>query len=64
MGPRRIGGIVLIAVGVVIAYSGYEMSNSLGNQLGSVFQDSPTDDVMLRYVLGAASVAVGAFLAR
>jgi hypothetical protein len=64
MGPKRIGGIVLIVVGVGIAYSGYELSSSVGNQLGSAIKGSPTDSVMLRYVLGAVSAGVGAFLAK
>jgi hypothetical protein len=64
MNPRRLGGMVLIVVGIGIAYTGYQLSNSLGNQLHSAFQGSPTDSVTLRYVLGAASVGVGAILAR
>ena len=64
MGPKRIGGIVLIAIGLGIAYTGYEMSNTVGNQLGSAFKGSPTDNVMLRYVLGAVSGGGGAFLAK
>lgn len=64
MGPKRIGGIVLIVAGVVIAYTGYELSNTLGGQLESALKGSPTDSVMLRYVLGAVSAGVGAFLAK
>jgi hypothetical protein len=64
MEPKRIGGIVLIVIGLAIAYSGYELSNSVGNQLGSALKGSPTDSVMLRYVLAAVSAGVGAFLAK
>jgi hypothetical protein len=64
MGPKRIGGIVLIVIGLGIAYTGYELSNSVGSQLGSALKGSPTDSVMLRYVLGAVSAGVGAFLAK
>jgi hypothetical protein len=62
MGPKKIGGIVLIVIGLAVAYSGYEMSGTLGNQLGSAIKGSPTDSVMLRYVIGAVSAGVGAFL--
>ncbi|MBW2498597.1 MAG: DUF3185 family protein [Deltaproteobacteria bacterium] len=64
MDTKRIGGIVLIIVGLGIAYTGYTMSGSLGNQLGEAIKGSPSDSVMLRYVAGAACAAVGAFLAK
>lgn len=64
MSPKRIGGIVLIVVGAVLAYSGYELSQGVGSQIESAFKGSPTDNVMLRYVAGAVSAGVGAFLAK
>ena len=64
MGTNRIIGIVLIVVGLGIAYTGYDMSQSVGNQLGSALSGSPTDNVMIRYVAGAVSAAVGVFLAK
>ncbi len=64
MGTTRIIGIILVIVGVGLAYSGYAMSQSIGNQIGSALSGSPSDSVMLRYVAGAASAAVGVFLAK
>jgi hypothetical protein len=64
MGPRRIGGIVLIAIGLFVAYTGYQLSETVGSQIESAFRGSPTDSVMLRYVLGAVGVGVGGWLAR
>jgi len=64
MGPKRIAGVVLIIVGIGVAYTGFEMSGTVGDQIGSALKGSPTDSVMLRYVLGAVSAGVGAFLAR
>ncbi len=64
MEPKRIGGIVLIVIGLGIAYTGYDLSSTLGNELGSALKGSPTDSVMLRYVLGAVSAGVGIFLAK
>ncbi len=64
MGPKRIAGIALIVIGAVVAYSGYDLSNTVGSQLESAIKGSPTDSVMLRYVLGAVSAGVGAFLAK
>jgi hypothetical protein len=62
--PKRIGGIVLIVAGIGVAYTGYQMSNSVGNQLAEAWSGSPTDSVMLRYVGGAVLAAVGGFFAK
>ena len=62
MGQKQIGGIVLIVVGLGLAYWGYEESSSLGSSLNQAFSGSPSDNVMIKYIGGAASLAVGAFL--
>jgi hypothetical protein len=64
MGMKKIGGVILVVVGIGIAFTGYQMSGSVGNQIGSAFSGSPSDNVMLRYLAGAASVGVGVFLAK
>jgi hypothetical protein len=64
MEPKRIAGIVLIVIGLFFAYTGYEMSESVGGQIGSAIKGSPTDSVMLRYVIGAVSAGIGGFLAK
>ncbi len=64
MGMKKIGGLVLVIVGIGIAYTGFEMSGSVGSQIGSALKGSPTDGVMLRYVTGALCVAGGVFLAK
>ena len=55
-------GIMLLVVGIGMAYWGYQMSNSLGSQLNSAINGSPTDKVMMFYIGGAASFVVGLFL--
>lgn len=64
MNVKKIGGIVLIIAGIGIAYSGYEVSQTVGNQLGSAFSGSSSDGVITRYVAGAISAAVGVFLVK
>ena len=64
MEPKKIGGIVLVIIGLGIAYSGYEMSGTIGNQLCSALSGSPSDSVMLRYVIGAVCAVGGGFLAK
>ena len=61
MGQTKIGGIILIVVGLGLVYWGYEESSSLGSSLNQAFSGSPSDNVMLKYIGGAASVAVGTF---
>ena len=62
MSQMKIAGIVLIVVGLGLAYWGYEESSSLGSSLNQAFSGSPSDNVMAKYIGGAASLAVGAFL--
>ena len=64
MNPKRIGGLVLILAGIGVAYTGYQMSQSVGNQLSATFSGSPTDSVMIRYIGGAILAAIGGVLAR
>ena len=64
MSGKRIAGIVLVVLGLGVAYTGYQMSGALSNQLNEAISGSPTDDVIIRYIGGALSVALGAFLAK
>lgn len=64
MENKTIAGAILVLLGCGIAYTGYEMSGSIANQVGEAFSGSPSDSVMLRYVIGAVCVAVGALIAR
>jgi len=55
-------GIVLVVVGIGLAYWGYQISGSVGSQLRHAFSGSHSNEVMIRYMAGAASFAVGLFL--
>lgn len=55
-------GIVLVVAGVGLAYWGYQLSGSVGSQLRQAFSGSHSDEVMIRYIAGAASFAVGLFM--
>jgi hypothetical protein len=54
-------GIVLAVIGVGLLIWGYQMSDSVGNELSKTFTGSSTDGVMYRYIGGAASLLVGLF---
>ena len=64
MDIKRIAGIALVVVGLGLVYTGYQISESLGNQIGEALKGSPSDSVTLRYITGAVCVASGAVLAK
>lgn len=55
-------GIALIVIGLGLAFWGYQLSGSLGSQLTEAVTGSHTDQVMTRYIGGAASFVVGLYL--
>lgn len=55
-------GIVLVVVGIGLAYWGYQISGSVASQLRQAFSGSHSDEVLIRYIAGAASSAIGLFL--
>lgn len=65
MGNKQITtilGIVLLVVGIGLLAWGYQLSDSFSNQVTESLTGSSSDDVMYRYIAGAASLAVGAYL--
>jgi hypothetical protein len=64
MDVRKVVGLALVIVGLGLVYTGYQMSETLGNRIGEALQGSPTESVLLRYVTGAVFVASGAYLAK
>ena len=55
-------GIVLIVVGAGLLIWGFQMADSIGNQLTESLTGSWSDAVMIRYIGGAASLAAGLYL--
>ena len=62
MANRKMIGLVLAIVGAGLAVWGYRLSGGFGSQVTQAFTGSPTDKVMIFYIGGAASLAVGLFL--
>ena len=54
--------IVLMVIGVGLAYWGYSMSGGLDSQFSQALTGSSGDNVMFRYIAGTASFAAGLFL--
>ena len=59
---RKIVGIILAVVGVALLIWGYQMSDSIGNELTKTFTGASSNDVTYRYIAGAVCLAVGTFL--
>ncbi len=59
---QKIISIVLLVVGIGLAIWGYQQSGSLGSQLSQAVNGSPGDSVMMFYIGGAVSFAVGLYL--
>jgi phosphate/sulfate permease len=58
----KIVGIVLLVVGVGLAFWGYQISESVGSQITQTVTGSYTDKAMLLFIGGAASFVAGLFL--
>jgi hypothetical protein len=55
-------GAALSVAGTGLIVWGYRESQSLGDQLASAVTGDPSDDVLLFYVVGAASLVAGLVL--
>jgi hypothetical protein len=62
MGSMKLAGIVLVVVGLGLAFWGYQEASGLSSQLNEVVSGSPSDNVMIKYIAGAAAAAAGVFL--
>jgi Protein of unknown function (DUF3185) len=62
MASSKIGGIILVVIGLGLAYWGYRLSGGIGSQVTQAVTGSPTDRIMAFYIGGAVSFAVGLFL--
>lgn len=63
MSNNKLAGFVLLGVGAVLLYFGYNASQSVGSQLREAWSGSMSDRAMYYYLGGAVCVAVGAYLA-
>ncbi len=62
MGSTKLVGIVLLVVGALLLYFGYQSSQSVGGQITESLTGRFTDETMWYLIGGAAAVAAGAFL--
>ena len=62
MSGNKILGVVLLVIGAILLFFGYNASQSLGDQLTETLTGKFTDDTMWYIMAGSASVVVGALL--
>ena len=60
---QRIAGIVLLAVGILLALWGVNASNSVGSSFSRLFTGAPTDKSIYLLVGGVVAAIVGAAMA-
>ncbi|MFU8877494.1 MAG: DUF3185 family protein [Wenzhouxiangellaceae bacterium] len=65
MGSNKLIGLVLLVVGIILLYFGYQSSQGLDDQISEAFTGNFTDSTLWYYLLGGvASVAGLVFLVR
>lgn len=62
MAGRQVAGLVLLVVGVILLYFGWQSSQSPGDQLTEALTGRFTDETMWYIISGVAALAAGAFL--
>jgi len=62
MKDTKLLGVVLLVVGVILLYFGWQASESLGDQVTEAVTGRFTDNTMFYIIGGAVAVAAGIFL--
>ncbi len=63
MGGNKVMGIVLLVIGLILLYFGWQSSQSVGDQLTETFTGRFTDSTMWFLVIGAAAAVGGILIA-
>ncbi|MEM7564767.1 MAG: DUF3185 family protein, partial [Pseudomonadota bacterium] len=58
----KMAGIALLVIGTGLAFWGYEKSGGFESRVSNLISGSPSDNVMMWYIAGAACFAAGLFL--
>jgi len=61
MSNKKLMGMVLLGVGIVLLVMGYNAGQSVGSQFKQAFTGSMTDKATLLYLGGAIATAIGAY---
>ncbi|RUO53586.1 MULTISPECIES: DUF3185 family protein [Pseudidiomarina] len=58
---NKVIGIILLVVGIILLYFGYEAYNSPASELSNAVTGEPTDNAMWYLIGGAIAVIVGLY---
>jgi drug/metabolite transporter (DMT)-like permease len=62
METGKVAGLVLLVVGLILLFFGWQGSESLGDQVTETITGRFTDETMWYLIGGAAALAAGAYL--
>lgn len=62
MGSKQIIGIVLLVLGAILLFSGYQSSQAIDDQILETFTGRFTESTMLLLILGGISTVAGLVL--
>lgn len=63
MGSNKLIGLVLLVVGLILLYFGWQASQSVGDQVAEAFTGQFTDETLWFLIGGAAAAVAGAYMA-
>lgn len=63
MGTNKLIGLVLLVVGLILLYFGWQASQSVGDQVAEAFTGRFTDETLWFLIGGAAAAVAGAYMA-
>ncbi len=63
MGTNKLIGLVLLVVGLILLYFGWQASQSVGDQVAEAFTGQFTDETLWFLIGGAAAAVAGAYMA-
>lgn len=63
MGTNRLIGLILLVVGVILLYFGWQSSQSIADQMSETVTGRFTDETTWYLIGGAVAVVAGAFMA-
>ncbi|MBG24404.1 MAG: hypothetical protein CMF22_13255 [Idiomarinaceae bacterium] len=58
---NKVIGIILLVVGIILLYFGYEAYNSPASEISNAVTGEPTDNAMWYLIGGAIAVIVGLY---
>lgn len=63
MGGQKVLGLVLLVIGILLLFFGWQSTESVGEQISETFTGRFSDETMFYLIGGAAALVAGIFLA-